>query len=543
MGYANKPHLLNILVSEMYPLWKSNAAYITPYIPYLARLLTSAITLQDDANSPDIINTICLNVEWVIPDKHFIRVVLLALFEEGVGLHSVAESVIDELVVILNRKEHQRISMIGSVLFLEKLYAWQALCVLSKRYVTREYLQKLLSVMFASLLVNTHHSIRVHIELFCGQMISLYSDIVLPRLLSVLQAHNHSAQALASYFVILGHFLTCGESLDRREEILEVVFPWMTCGPGLPRAIAQYICIDLLPQSQLIQFAHVRNTLQLLTTNKEIVKLYKRQKVFFDDYNLSKKCSVSGLLQLSLDLTGEFIPTHLIPILQETVKEYYAEDEEQAMADTSIAPPPIFDNASDNKPRLVLQRKKIVFNELKLKMSEQNLSRESNNLRKRHSIILCASLIDKATNLAGMARTCEIFAAEELILHDLSVVDSDVFQNIAVSSSLWLPMREVPESNLIKYLKMCRANGYTILGIEQTDRSQCLSSYTFPKKCVLLLGREKEGIPVEYLQIVDQCIEIPQFGVTRSLNVHVSAALCVWEYTRQQITADIAAIE
>lgn len=51
---------------------------------------------------------------------------------------------------------------------------------------------------------------------------------------------------------------------------------------------------------------------------------------------------------------------------------------------------------------------------------------------------------------------------------------------------------------------------------------------------VLVLGREKEGIPVDIIHILDACIEIPQFGVVRSLNVHVSGAIALWEYTRQQ---------
>ena len=38
-----------------------------------------------------------------------------------------------------------------------------------------------------------------------------------------------------------------------------------------------------------------------------------------------------------------------------------------------------------------------------------------------------------------------------------------------------------------------------------------------------------------YLNVLDQCIEIPHFGVIRSLNVHVSGALCLWEYTKKQI--------
>jgi tRNA G18 (ribose-2'-O)-methylase SpoU len=57
---------------------------------------------------------------------------------------------------------------------------------------------------------------------------------------------------------------------------------------------------------------------------------------------------------------------------------------------------------------------------------------------------------------------------------------------------------------------------------------------------VLVLGREKEGIPVNLIQVLDACMEIPQLGVIRSLNVHVSGAIAVWEYTRQQC-AQIAA--
>lgn len=46
---------------------------------------------------------------------------------------------------------------------------------------------------------------------------------------------------------------------------------------------------------------------------------------------------------------------------------------------------------------------------------------------------------------------------------------------------------------------------------------------------------EKEGIPPDMLQQLDVCVEIPQQGIIRSLNVHVSGALLVWEYTRQQM--------
>lgn len=34
----------------------------------------------------------------------------------------------------------------------------------------------------------------------------------------------------------------------------------------------------------------------------------------------------------------------------------------------------------------------------------------------------------------------------------------------------------------------------------------------------------------------DICVEIPQLGIIRSLNVHVSGAICIWEYTKQMNT-------
>jgi tRNA guanosine-2'-O-methyltransferase len=70
--------------------------------------------------------------------------------------------------------------------------------------------------------------------------------------------------------------------------------------------------------------------------------------------------------------------------------------------------------------------------------------------------------------------------------------------------------------------------------LEQTANSVVLTDYKFPEKCVILLGKEKEGIPQEYLEILDQCVEIPQYGLVRSLNVHVSGAICLWEYTKQR---------
>jgi len=40
-----------------------------------------------------------------------------------------------------------------------------------------------------------------------------------------------------------------------------------------------------------------------------------------------------------------------------------------------------------------------------------------------------------------------------------------------------------------------------LVGVEQTQDSARLDKYQFPTKTILLLGNEKEGIPVELIQV------------------------------------------
>lgn len=151
----------------------------------------------------------------------------------------------------------------------------------------------------------------------------------------------------------------------------------------------------------------------------------------------------------------------------------------------------------------------------------------------RQELIVVATLLGRIPNLAGLVRTCEVFKASSLILADASVLQDRQFQLISVTAEMWVPIKEVPESGLQEFLEVKMKEGFTLVGLEQTAHSISLEKYMFPKKTVLVLGKEKEGIPIDIIQILDACVEIPQLGVIRSLNVHVSGAIAIWEYTRQ----------
>lgn len=44
---------------------------------------------------------------------------------------------------------------------------------------------------------------------------------------------------------------------------------------------------------------------------------------------------------------------------------------------------------------------------------------------------------------------------------------------------------------------------------------------------------------MQVMSLLDDTVEIPQLGLIRSLNVHVSGAIAMYEYTKQQLAAKV----
>lgn len=153
---------------------------------------------------------------------------------------------------------------------------------------------------------------------------------------------------------------------------------------------------------------------------------------------------------------------------------------------------------------------------------------------KRGDLIVLSSLVDKAPNLGGICRLCDVLGAKLLCLDDLSIAQNPQFKNVAVSADRWMPMTEVKQGDMIKFMMQKKSEGYTLIGLEQTDSSVELNNeLEFPRKSLILLGKEREGIPAEFLAELDFCVEIKQVGVIRSMNIQTATAVIVHAYSIQ----------
>ena len=276
------------------------------------------------------------------------------------------------------------------------------------------------------------------------------------------------------------------------------------------RGYAQYFINKISNQFNAISNNYLSNSfLEYLNKNQNIQKFFKKFDSKYESYIfLLKNFSVDNILKNSYD---------------EIYKEPISENINSKLK-----------LLSQNEIKLDSQNYNILSNNYKYifdnKIKEEIVLNPINNFpKKRYDIIILGSLLEKIPNLFGLMRTCEIFNIGALTIPSEDILNDKNFISSSSNSEKLIPLLSIPKVTVKEFIIAYRKLGYSIIGLEQTQNSIDIKKFEFKEKMVLVLGNEKEGIPQEIIDLIDNCIIINQFGEVRSLNVHVSAAIMIWE--------------
>lgn len=91
----------------------------------------------------------------------------------------------------------------------------------------------------------------------------------------------------------------------------------------------------------------------------------------------------------------------------------------------------------------------------------------------------------------------------------------------------------VRRRSLTPVIKKLKSEGHPIVGLEQTTNSKSLHEFKFARKCALVIGHERLGIADSELELLDDAIEIPVFGLPYSYNVVTATTMALYEYCKQ----------
>jgi len=154
-------------------------------------------------------------------------------------------------------------------------------------------------------------------------------------------------------------------------------------------------------------------------------------------------------------------------------------------------------------------------------------------------IIVIVHNIRSTHNVGSIFRSCEGFGVKKIILSGYtpfpSIANDPRLPHIAEKLSAQIHKTALGAEAMVPFehhdsppLELLKDQGYTIVGLEQDERSVMLPDFEPPAKIALLLGEEVEGITNSLRDFCDNLIEIPMHGKKESYNVSVATGIALY---------------
>jgi tRNA G18 (ribose-2'-O)-methylase SpoU len=146
--------------------------------------------------------------------------------------------------------------------------------------------------------------------------------------------------------------------------------------------------------------------------------------------------------------------------------------------------------------------------------------------RPRELVVACAPLRSNV-NLSRIVRAASCSGVSTVLACGTAKVIDKIARDGADT------IRIEVHRTLPPVLKELRAQGYQLVGLEQTSGSRSLFDFQFERRTALVVGNERAGLEDDVLCLLDHVVEIPVYGLPYSHNVATATAIALYEYCRQ----------
>ncbi len=149
---------------------------------------------------------------------------------------------------------------------------------------------------------------------------------------------------------------------------------------------------------------------------------------------------------------------------------------------------------------------------------------------KRNPIYFVLDNVLDTYNIGSIFRLADAVSAEKIyICGDSEYPPSSRIHKAAVGTEEWVAWEH--HDSTVKLVKKLKANGVFVVAVEQSPKSIDYSLLPSALKLpvALVVGHETNGVSKEILERSDLIVEIPMFGVNKSLNVWGSLAIVTYK--------------
>lgn len=166
-----------------------------------------------------------------------------------------------------------------------------------------------------------------------------------------------------------------------------------------------------------------------------------------------------------------------------------------------------------------------------LRLSKSN-PEEFKKLKKNPIYIILDNVLD-TYNIGAIFRLADAVAAEKVILCAGSETPPNHrIKKASINTTEWVAWEYADTAvSAISNLKFQIPN-IQIVAVEQNEKSVPYDKADYGFPIAIVVGHETEGVSKEVLNIADQIVELPMWGVNISLNVMVSLGIVLYEVTK-----------
>jgi len=149
-------------------------------------------------------------------------------------------------------------------------------------------------------------------------------------------------------------------------------------------------------------------------------------------------------------------------------------------------------------------------------------------------IVVVLDNIRSAHNVGSAFRSSDAFKVDKVWLCGICAVPPSAEIHKSALGAEYSVEWEHSDKTL-PVIEALKAEGYTVISIEQTVNSVKLDKFTPVEggKYALVFGNEVDGVAQDAVDASDFSIEIPQYGTKHSLNVSVSVGIILWHFRQR----------
>lgn len=133
-------------------------------------------------------------------------------------------------------------------------------------------------------------------------------------------------------------------------------------------------------------------------------------------------------------------------------------------------------------------------------------------------------------NVGSIFRLADAIAAKEVLLCGATLTPPNSrIKKASINTTGWVPWRYCDSALLAISQLRAQNPGIQIVAVEQDARSTPFdeAAYSFP--LAIVVGNETTGVTPEVVRESDMIVELPMWGVNKSLNVMVSCGIVLYE--------------